>query len=116
MVFDYRPLKSEPYRCRLVAGGDRLSFDHDASSPATSILETKLLLNSTISDAQAGARFLSTDLKDFFLASPMANPEYMKRQLVKFLTPAGYIPIDTSMGMWKHKENKTLFCIDLALR
>ena len=83
-VCDYRPLKSEPYRVRIVVGGDKLSYGDDAASPATDMLETKILLNSTISDSDAGARFLSTDLKDFFLASPMARPEYMKVPLSKF--------------------------------
>ena len=46
-------------------GGDTLSYDDDTASPATDILETKLLLNSTISDADAAARFLLCDLKDY---------------------------------------------------
>ena len=70
-VCDYRPLKSEPYRVRLTVGGDKLDCEYDAGSPAASLLETKLILNSTISDAHKGARFLSADLKDHFLASPM---------------------------------------------
>ena len=155
MVFDHRPLKTEKYRCRIVAGGDRLTYDEDASSPATDILETKLLLNSIISDAKNNARFISADLKDFFLASPMHQPEYMKmhikyipkdiidkytlndlvfrdyvyirinkgmyglkqaallayQQLRKFLEPAGYIPIPNTVGMWKHKTRKTIFCL-----
>ena len=41
-------------------------------------LKQNSLLNSVISDAQKGARFLSADLKDFFLATPMDNPEYMR--------------------------------------
>ena len=155
MVFDYRPLKSEPYRCRLVVGGDRLSFDDDASAPTTDLTETKLLLNSVISDAWQGARFCSADLKDFFLASPMQRPEYAKihikyipqdiidqynlmelvhndyiyikikrgmyglkqaallayQHLLTFLKPAGYEPIEISIGMWKHKTRKTIFCL-----
>ena len=67
-VFDYRPLKDEPYRARMVVGGDKLTYHDDAGSPAASLLETKLLLNSTISDADKGARFLSLDLKDFSFA------------------------------------------------
>ena len=77
-VCDIRPLKSEPHRVRLVVGGDKLDYLNDAGSPAASLLETKLLVNSVIFEANAGARFISTDLKDFFLASPMAEPEYMK--------------------------------------
>ena len=38
MVCDYRPFKSEPYRVRLTVGGDRLSYDDDTASPASSLL------------------------------------------------------------------------------
>ena len=48
------PHKSEPYRIRLMVGGDRLDCIDDTSSPAAPLLETKLLLNSTISDAHLG--------------------------------------------------------------
>ena len=155
MVFDYRPLKSESYRCRIVVEGDKLSYYEDASAPTTDLTETKLLLNSVISDAWKGARFCSADLKDFFLASPMERPEYAKvhikyipqdiidqynlmelvhnnyvyikikrgmyglkqaallayHHLLTFLKPAGYIPIANSIGMWKHRTRKTIFCL-----
>ena len=62
----------------MVVGGDKLEFPDDPASPASGLLETKLLLNSVISDAHKGARFLSADLKDHFLASPMEETEYMR--------------------------------------
>ena len=43
-------------------------------------METKILINSTISDAKDGARFMSADIKDYFLATPMEQAEYMKVQ------------------------------------
>ena len=76
-VLDYRPLKSELYRVRITCGGNKLSYPLDDGSPAADMLETKILINSTISDAHKGAQFMSTDIKDFFLASPMERPEYM---------------------------------------
>ena len=82
---DYRPLKSETHRIRLVVGGDRLIYDDDAGAPAASLLETKIIINSVISDAHKGARFMSCDLKDFFLATPMQKAEYMR-------IPWKYIP------------------------
>ena len=75
---DFRPLKTDPFRVRITVGGDKLPFHGDAGSPATELTKTKILLNSVISDADKGARFLSADLKDFFLATPMESPEYMK--------------------------------------
>ena len=85
--FDHRPLKPEPFRARLVVGGDRLDYTNDASSPAASLLETKIIINSVISDAADGARFMALDLKDFFLASPIPDAEYMK-------LPLGHFPAD----------------------
>ena len=77
-ICNHRPLKSEPYRVRLTVGGERLDYELDAGSPAASLVETKLTLNSTISDAHRGTHFMSADLKDFFLATTMAEPEYMR--------------------------------------
>ena len=65
-VCDYKILKSEPHCIRLVVGGDKLDYDNDSGSPTASLLETKMLLNSIISDTKHGAQFLSCDLKDFF--------------------------------------------------
>jgi len=64
-VCDYRPLKSDPYRVRLDVGGDKLTYADDAGSPAASLIETKLLINSVISTP--GAKFISMDLKYHFL-------------------------------------------------
>ena len=77
-VCDYRPLKEEPYRVRITIGGDRLDYNDDAGSPAVNLLETKILLNSIISDADKGAQFMSADIKDHFLATPMDHPEFIQ--------------------------------------
>ena len=65
MVCDIRPLKTEKYRVRLTVGGDRLQYPDDTASPATTLLETKLLINSTISQSSKNARFMTIDIKDF---------------------------------------------------
>jgi hypothetical protein len=83
-VCDHRPLKSEQWRVRIVAGGDKLSYTDNPASPATNLLETKILLNSVISDTKRGARFCTADLKDHFLGSPMERPEYMKIPITRF--------------------------------
>ena len=77
-VCDIRPLKTETHRVQLVVGGDRLAYDEDTGSPAASLLETKVLLNSVIGDAAKGAKFMTCDIKNFFLSTPMLKPEYMK--------------------------------------
>ena len=66
MVCGYRPHKDETHRVRLTVCGDVLPYDDDSASPAASLLETKLLINSTIYDASIGAKFMTFDIKDFF--------------------------------------------------
>jgi hypothetical protein len=116
-VCDYRPLKDDPYRIRLVVGGDKLDYPDDPASPAAGLLETKLLLNSVISDAAKGARFMSMDLKDHFLASPMERPEYMRvhrrhippdifeqYNLHSIISTDGFIYIKIKKGMYGLKQ------------
>ena len=52
MVCNCRPLKEEKHRVRIIVGGDKLPCNDDAGSLAADLLETKILLNSTISDAE----------------------------------------------------------------
>ena len=77
MVCDYQPFKSEKYRVRLTIGEDRFQYPDDAASPAA-LLETKILLNSTISQSAHGCRFVTLDIKYFFLQTTMNNKEYMR--------------------------------------
>ena len=84
-VCDIRPLKTEQFRVRLTVGGDRLEYPDDTASPAATLLESKLLLNSTISQSAQGARFMTLDIKDFFLQTFMERPEYMKIHSKYFL-------------------------------
>ena len=47
-------------------GGDKLEYIYDTAAPAANLLETKILLNSVISDSHKGAKFMTIDIKDFF--------------------------------------------------
>ena len=67
IVCDYRPLKEEKFRFRLTIGDDVLEYDNNDSSPASSLLKETLVLNSVISDTSLEARFMTADLKYFFL-------------------------------------------------
>ena len=53
--------------------GIRLTYNEDSGSPADSLLETKVLINSTISNTNQGAKFTTADIKDYFLATPMVK-------------------------------------------
>ena len=69
-ILDHRPLKNEQNRVRLAVGGEKLTYNEDPGSPAASLIETKLTINSVISDAQCGAQFMGLDLK-FFSWQPL---------------------------------------------
>ena len=86
MVCDHRPLKKEKDRVRLTLGGYVLDYFGDTSSPAASLLEAKLLINSVISDAHRGARFMSLDIKYHFLQSILDDPEYLRIHSKYFFT------------------------------
>ena len=58
----------------MTVGGDRLPHENDAGSPASDLLETKIILNITISDSDKSARFISIDTKDHVLVTPMKIP------------------------------------------
>jgi hypothetical protein len=75
-ICDYRPTKDDPWRVRLTVGGDKLDYPGDPGAPAASLLDSKLVINSTISTP--GAKFFTTDIKDYFLNNPMDRYEYMK--------------------------------------
>ena len=56
------PLKSEKNQVRITVGGDKLSNPYNVESRTTDLLESKLLINSTIFDTRKGAQFCSVDI------------------------------------------------------
>jgi hypothetical protein len=51
-----------------VAGGDRVQCPGDAGAPTADLLTVKLLINSII--FTPGAKFMTIDIKDFYLKPP----------------------------------------------
>ena len=86
MVCDIRPYKDNIHITRFTVGGGKINYTGGESSPAPSLIETKLLLNSVISEANRGGRFLILDLKGYFLRSDLPTAEYMKLHGKYFLT------------------------------
>ena len=117
-VCTMRPGKAEPWRIRMTVGGDLLTAFQDVRSPAISLVDTKIHLNSVISDAKNGARYCTGDLKDFFLLSDMKIFQYMRvhrrylpQEIIDeyALTPAhfdsnGYVYLEIRKGMYGLKE------------
>ncbi len=62
-------------RTRFVAGGDRVNYPGNAGTPTANLLTMKLSINSIISTP--GVKFMTMDIKDFYINTPMAWYKYM---------------------------------------
>ena len=103
----------------MTIGGDKLDYTKETASPTANLLDTKILINSTILDAEKNARFMTIDIKDFFLMSPLppGEREYMRihsqyfdkeiRYLYKLhdkLNSDGYVYCEIQLGMYGLKQ------------
>jgi hypothetical protein len=69
IVAAFRPEKANPRRVRFTVGGDRVCYDGDVSTKTADLTAVKTLLNSVISTPEA--KFVTVNLKDFYLETPM---------------------------------------------
>ena len=76
---NYRPEKDDPYRIRLTVGGNLINYQGDCGTPTADMLSVKLLLNSVVSTKDA--KFMTIDIKNFYLNTPMEQPEYMRLKI-----------------------------------
>ena len=70
------------YRIRGTAGGDRINYDGPTKANTAALSTVKILLQSIVSD---NANFMTLDIKDFYLMTPLPRPEYLRIPL-KFLS------------------------------
>ena len=75
-VCTVRPEKKEPNRTRFVVGGDRVNYPGEVATPTADMLVAKILFNSVISTKKA--KFMTLDISDFYLNTPMKRPEYIR--------------------------------------
>ena len=76
MVCEVRPDKDDPDCTHITIGGNRICFPGDVGTNTALLELVKLLLNSVLS--WKGARFSSINLKNFYLDTPMPDPEYVR--------------------------------------
>ncbi len=99
-----RPEKiEEPNQTRLVAGGDRVHYPGDAGTPTADLLTVKLLIDSTISTPNA--KYMTMDIKDFYLNTPMARYKYMQLQIANM--PDDVIKTTISQTLQHRKDPST---------
>jgi hypothetical protein len=105
-----RPHKDVKKRVRLTVGGNRIVYDGDVSTKTSGITTAKILFNSVLSTP--AAQFMTADIKDFYLNTPMKEYEYMrirvqdippdimKRYNLDSLVHNGYIYVEIRKGMY----------------
>ncbi len=69
-------------RTRITMGGNLVNYPGDCGTPTANLLTVKLVLNSIISTPNA--KFMTLDLKDFYLMTPMKRYEYFCMKLDLF--------------------------------
>jgi hypothetical protein len=75
VVCEVHPEKDDPDRTRITISGNRICYPGDDGTNTASLELVKLLLNSVLS--RKGARFSTIDIKNFYLDTPMPDPEYV---------------------------------------
>ena len=79
IVVNYSPEKADLYHTRLTVGGDLVNYPGGCGTPTINLLTVKLILNSVIS--MPNAKFMTIDIKYFYMNTPMARSEYMHLKL-----------------------------------
>jgi hypothetical protein len=63
-------------------GGNLINYPDNCSTPTADLLTVKLMFNSIIS--APGAKFMTINIKDFYLMTPMDRFEYSRMKLDLF--------------------------------
>ena len=75
-VCELKPNKAEIHRTRLTVGGDKVHYPGDVGTPTADLTLVKIHVNSIISTH--GARYMTFDVKNFYLNTPMTRYEYVR--------------------------------------
>ena len=95
----------------MTVGGDKVHYPGDVGMPTADLTLVKMHVNSVISTR--GARYMTLDVKNFYLNTPMNRYEYVKIKsddipeeiiveynLRKKVTSDGYVYIEIQKGMY----------------
>jgi hypothetical protein len=86
-----RPEKEESRRVRFTVGGDQVDYPGAVSTKTADLSTAKILINSVLSTP--GAKYMTGDLKDFYLNTPMEQYEYV-RIPIEVIPPISIIEYD----------------------
>ena len=96
-------------------GGDFIDCAYNVSSPSVSMPNSKIHINSIISDAHIGDRYLGIEISNFYLSTNVPYHQYMQVHPSKILkeiwdeydiniAPDGFVYFKICKGMNKLKE------------
>ncbi len=111
IVCVYQDSKKDKYHTRITMGGNLINYPGNCGTPTVNLLTVKLLLNSIIS--MRNKKFMSIDIKDFYLNTPMARYKYFRIKLELFpkdviieynlcdkVNSNGNVPCEVQRGMY----------------
>jgi hypothetical protein len=82
IVYAYHSEKKDPYRTCITMGRNLINYPDDCGTPTADLLTVKLMFNSIISTPNA--KFMTIDIKDFYLMTPTDRFEYFQMKLELF--------------------------------
>ena len=82
IVVDFRPQKEDPYRIRITAGGNLLTYRGNVSTRTADLSTSKLLWKSVLNTD--GAKYMCLDINNFYLTAALDFFEYMQMPLSVF--------------------------------
>jgi hypothetical protein len=71
-----KPTKAVPKRVRWTCGSNKVTYIGDVSTRMADLATAKILFNSVLSTPNA--KFMTIDIKNFYLNTPMKSSEYMR--------------------------------------
>jgi hypothetical protein len=110
IVVAHRPEKVDPHRVRWTVGGNLIEYGGDVSTKTADMTVVKVFFNSVLSTPNAA--FMTIDIKNFYLGTPMDEFEYMRiavhlipedimRQYNLYeLVHNGYVYVEIQKGMY----------------
>ena len=79
LVCEYRPQNEDPNHSRITLAGGHTKYPGDLGTPTGSLDLVKMIINSVLSISNA--RFVCFYAANFYLQTPMVNPEYARIKL-----------------------------------
>ena len=79
VVCEVKSYKEDPNRTRITVAGSQICYSGDVGTPTGSLELIKLIINSVLS--RHNTHFVSFDLKNFYLQTPMERYKYVRIKL-----------------------------------